>query len=324
MKPAVYVSLLLAAALFISPVVVFVSAAPERVAPPHSPYAPGSLVRFLHLSQEDGLSQNAGLAFLQDSRGFVWIGTQDGLNRYDGHAFTIYKNDPENPVSISHNSINALMEDRDGQIWIGTWGGGVNRFDPRTQQFTRFQHDPANPISVSDDNVTSLLQDAAGAIWVGTLGGLDRFDPQSSGFKHYRNDPNDSASLSSAAVSCRFEDSRGALWVGTGGFSVAGAGLNQLDRGTGKFTHYTPDPANDKTIAGNNISAIGEAPDGALWISMGGFGVEGAGVDRFDPQSGTFTHFKHDEAAPDSLSADNVMDLVVDAGTLWVSTYAAD
>ena len=134
-------------------------------------------MRFLHLSQEDGLSQNAGLAFLQDSRGFVWIGTQDGLNRYDGHTFTVYKNDPDNPTSLSYNSINALMEDRDGNIWIGTWGGGLNRFDPRTQQFTRFQHDPNNPISVSNDNVTSLQQDTAGTIWVGTLGGLDRLDP---------------------------------------------------------------------------------------------------------------------------------------------------
>src|SRR5512143_3861932 len=128
-------------------------------------HAPGSLVRFMHLSQEDGLSQNAGLAFLQDRFGYMWIGTQDGLNRYDGHTFTVYKNDPDDPDSLSYNSINALMEDRAGQIWIATWGGGLNRFDPRTQQFTRFQHDPDNPLSVSDDIVTSLLQDASGTIW---------------------------------------------------------------------------------------------------------------------------------------------------------------
>ena len=297
---------------------------PRRAdAPNNSPHAPGSLVRFLHLTQEDGLSQNAGLAFLQDSRGFVWIGTQDGLNRYDGHAFTVYKNDPDDPASLSYNSINALLEDRDGHIWIGTWGGGLNRFDPRTQQFTRFQDDPENPISLSSDNVTSMLQDAAGTIWVGTLGGLDQFDPQTGGFTHYRSDPDDPTSLSSDAVSTLFEDSRGALWIGTGGLSVAGAGLNQLDRATGKFTRYTHDPANDQSIAGNNISAIVEGPDGALWIGTGGFSVEGAGLDRFDPRSGVFTHFKHDEAQPDSLSADNVMDLVVDDDALWVSTFGS-
>jgi PAS domain S-box-containing protein len=319
MKPLARLSIILVFALSISLTGTLVHAAPA-----HSPHAPGSLVRFLHLTQEDGLSQNAGLAFLQDSRGFVWIGTQDGLNRYDGHTFTVYKNDPDDPQSLSYNSINALMEDRDGQIWIGTWGGGLNRFDPSTQQFTRFQADPENPIGISNDNVTSLLQDATGTIWVGTLGGLDRFDPQANTFTHYRSDPNDPASLSSDAVSTIFEDSRGALWVGTGGFSVVGAGLNQLDRATGKFTRYTHDPANDQSIAGDNISAITQGPDGMLWIGMGGFGVEGTGLDRFDLRSGVFTHFQHDEATPDSLSTDNVMDVIADgSGVLWVSTYGS-
>jgi PAS domain S-box-containing protein len=318
MKPVTRLPFILILALLIAPVAALVRAAPDYAEP-----APGSLVRFLHLTQEDGLSQNAGLAFLQDSRGFVWIGTQDGLNRYDGQTFTIYKNDPDDPTSLSYNSINALMEDRAGNIWIGTWGGGLNRFDPRTQQFTRFSHDPNNPMSVSSDNVTSLLEDATGAIWVGTLGGLDRLDPQTNGFMHYRNDPNDPASLSSDAVSTLFEDSHGALWIGTGGLSVAGAGLNMLDRGTGKFTRYTHDPANAQSIGGDNISAIAQGPDGALWIGTGGFSVEGAGLDRFDPQAGTFTHFKHDEARPDSLSADNVMDLVIDDEALWISTYGS-
>jgi PAS domain S-box-containing protein len=111
--------------------------------------------------------------------------------------------------------------------------------------------------------------------------------------------------------------------VGTGGFSVAGAGLNQLDRGTGKFTRYAHDPTNAQSIGGDNISSLVEAPDGALWIGMGGFGVEGAGLDRFDPQSSVFTHFKSDAAIPDSLSADNVMDLVVDGEALWISTYGS-
>jgi ligand-binding sensor domain-containing protein len=168
-----------------------------------------------------------------------------------------------------------------------------------------------------------LRQDAAGTIWVGTLGGLDRLDPQTNGFTHYRHDPNDPTSLSSDAVSTIFEDSRGALWIGTGGLSVAGAGLNQFDRVTGKFTRYMHDPANAQSIAGNNISAIVEAPVGALWIGTGGFSVEGAGLDLLNPRTGVFTHFQHDEAKPDSLSADNVMDLVIDADALWVSTYGS-
>src|SRR5512135_3509324 len=90
--------------------------------------APGSVTRFEHLTIEDGLSQNAGLAIFQDRKGYLWIGTQDGLNRYDGYNFKVYKHDPDNPKSISYNSILSIAEDRDGYLWIGTWGGGLNRF----------------------------------------------------------------------------------------------------------------------------------------------------------------------------------------------------
>jgi PAS domain S-box-containing protein len=319
MKPLSRLSLVIVLTLVLSLTGAQASAAPVSVQ-----HAPGSVVRFRHLTQEDGLSQNAGLAFWQDKNGFMWIGTQDGLNRYDGQTFTIYKNDPDNPASLSNNSINALTEDRDGFLWIGTWGGGLNRFDPHTQQFTRFQNDPNNPISLSNDNVTAILQDATGALWVGTLGGLDRFDPQTNGFTHYRNDPNDPASLSSDAVSTIFEDSRGALWIGTGGLGVPGAGLNRLDRATGQFTRYFHNPSDPRSLGGDNVAAMVEAPDGALWIGLGGYGVEGAGVDRLDPQTGTLTHFKHAEAVPDSLSNDQVMDLVADeAGDLWISTYVS-
>ena len=179
-----------------------------------------------------------------------------------------------------------MLEDQSGLLWFGTWGGGLSRFDPRTQKFTRFQHDPDNPISLSNDTVTSILQDAAGEIWIGTLGGLDRLDPQTNGFTHFQHDPDDPSSLSSDAVSIVFEDKGGTLWIGTGAYSTAGAGLNRFDRATGKFTRYTHDPLDAKTIAGDNISSMVEAPDGALWIGIGGFGVAGAGLDRLDPLTG--------------------------------------
>jgi len=83
-------------------------------------FAPGAHVRFEHLTIDDGLSQNAGLALLQDHQGYLWIGTQDGLNRYDGYTLTQFKYDPEEPTSLSHNSIIALYEDADGFLWVGT------------------------------------------------------------------------------------------------------------------------------------------------------------------------------------------------------------
>ncbi|MBN2116487.1 MAG: hypothetical protein JW730_07950 [Anaerolineales bacterium] len=163
-------------------------------------HAPGSAVRFEHITVQDGLSQNAALAIFQDRRGFLWIGTQDGLNRYDGYSFTTFKQDADNPASISHNSILSIAEDRDGLLWIGTWGGGLNRFDPATEKFTAYRHIPDDPSSLSNDTVTSILEDSNGVLWVGTLDGLNRFNPQNNGFDHFGNVPDDLTSLSSEVV----------------------------------------------------------------------------------------------------------------------------
>jgi len=150
------------------------SAAPSKGAAsgfePH--LAPGSVLRFEHLTIEDGLSQNAGLAIFQDSRGYLWIGTQDGLNRYDGYAFKIYNHDPDDPSSLSHNSILSIAEDRDGSLWIGTWGGGLNRYNPATEKFTSYLPDPDDPARLSDGTVTSIKLDTSGTLWVGTPSSL--------------------------------------------------------------------------------------------------------------------------------------------------------
>ena len=141
MRPMLPVSIFTLIILFISPFLGYTAAPPaERAARAEPVTAPGSVVRFEHLTIEDGLSQNAGLAIFQDSKGYLWIGTQDGLNRYDGYNFKIYKHDPDDPNSISHNSILAIEEDQDGYLWIGTWGGGLNRFDPAAGTFIRYRH----------------------------------------------------------------------------------------------------------------------------------------------------------------------------------------
>ena len=200
-------------------------------------------LRFEHLTIDDGLSQNAGLALLQDRRGYLWIGTQDGLNRYDGYTITQFKHDPENPATLSHNGIIALHEDADGYLWIGTWGGGLNRFDPQSGQFTRYQPDPANPASLSHPIVTDISQDEQDALWIGTLGGLERFDPTSGEFTHFRHDPDDPASLSSDAISVIAPAGDGKLWVGTGGFSTPGAGLNLFDPESGTAQRFSANGA---------------------------------------------------------------------------------
>ena len=284
--------------------------------------APGSIVQFEHLTIEDGLSQNAGLAIFQDSKGYLWIGSQDGLNRYDGFAFKIYKHDPEDPSSISHNSILAITEDKDGYLWIGTWGGGLNRFDPVTETFVSYHSDPNESSSLSSDTVTSIKQDSNGALWVGTLAGLDRYNPSTNGFDHFKNNPNDLNSLSGNTISVIFEDSNHQLWIGTGANGIDGSGLNRFDPSTGKAVRYQHDKTDSQSLASNNIASIYEAPDGTFWIATGGFSLHGNGLDQFDPRTGTARHFSNDPKVADSLSTNDLMTLWGDSnGMLWIGTW---
>ena len=144
-------------------------------------------LRFERFSLADGLSQNSVLSALQDSKGYLWFGTQDGLNRYDGYTFTIFKHDPDNADSLSNNGVISLLEDHEGMLWVGTWGGGLNRYDPTSGRFTRYQHDPKDEASLGADIVAALYEDSAGRLWVGTIGGgLDRLDRATGKFIHAR------------------------------------------------------------------------------------------------------------------------------------------
>ena len=284
-------------------------------------HAPGSVVRFEHLTIQDGLSQNAGLAIFQDSRGFLWIGTQDGLNRYDGYSFTVYKHEAEDPASISYNGVLSITEDKDGFLWIGTWGGGLNRFDPATETFTTYRNIPDNPASLSHDTVTSLLQDSSGALWVGTLDGLNRFNPEIDGFDHFCNLSDDPSSLSSNVISVIFEDSRHQLWIGTGALGLPGSGLNRFNPSTGKVTRFQHNDSDPTSLGSNNISSIYEARDGSFWIGTGGYNLPGNGLDLFNPRAGTAFHYLHDDEIEDTLSGNNIAALWGDpGGALWIGT----
>ena len=190
------------------------------------PLIEGKDIRFTHLSTEQGLSQSRVDHMLQDRRGFIWIGTYNGLNRYDGYRFKTYKPDPNNPNSLGGLLVYALFEDRSGILWIGT-DQGLDRFDPATERFTHFRADPDNPDGLSG-YPEHITQDRDGMLWLATRNGLDRLDPASGRFTHYRNDPNDPHSLSSNDVRFVLEDRQGTLWVATA------AGLDAFDRRTGR------------------------------------------------------------------------------------------
>jgi ligand-binding sensor domain-containing protein len=125
---------------------------------------------------------------LQDRRGFMWFATREGLNRYDGYTFIVYKHIPNDPSSLSSNFIQDLMEDDHGYLWIAT-NNGVNKFDPTTERTTRFLHDPNNPNSIGGASVKSIARDSLGYLWFGIEeSGLDKLDPTTGTFTHYRND----------------------------------------------------------------------------------------------------------------------------------------
>jgi signal transduction histidine kinase/streptogramin lyase len=280
------------------------------------------MVRFEHLTIQDGLSQNSGQVIFQDSQGYLWVGTQDGLNRYDGYVFTAFRHDPENPASISNNSILSMAEAEDGHLWIGT-SDGLNRLDPLTRTFTRYKNVPHDPSSLSQNTITSIFEDSDGALWIGTLGGLDRFDPGREGFDHFQHDPNDPASLSSNAISVIFEDARHHLWIGTGALGIPGAGLNRFNPSTGKVTRFQHIDSDPTSLGSNNISSIYEAPDGSFWIGTGGQGLPGDGLDLFNPRAGTAFHYLHDEEIQNTLSGNDIAALWGDVGgTLWIATYS--
>ncbi len=269
-------------------------------------------LRFDRLSIEDGLSQSAVNVVFQDRIGFLWVGTEDGLNRYDGTRFEVFKPDPDQPASLSNSWIWAICEDRAGDLWIGT-NGGLNRFDHRHRSFRVFRNDASDPGSLSHDRVFALLPSRDGSLWVGTDGGLNRYDPGTGSFTHYRHDPTDPQSLSHDRVRALHQDAEGGLWVGTMG------GLSYLAPGAQEFRVYRQDPArtdDPEHLCDDKVRALETDSEGQVWI-----GSVDCGVSRLDPDTGRLVHLRPDPARPDWLGAGRVRALLEDdRGTLWVGT----
>ncbi len=270
-------------------------------------------IKFDHISLEQGLSQSAVNCITQDNRGFLWFGTQDGLNKYDGQNIKIYKYDQADPLSISNSNIRAICEDRDGILWIGTNGGGLNKFDPDTERAVRYRHNASNPHSLSHDNVFSLFIDSKGCLWIGTWGGgLNKFEPDKEIFTRYEHIPGNPNSLSNDKVRAIYEDSKGILWIGT-----YGGGLNKFNREKGTFFCYRHDPGNPKSLSDERVMVIYESRSGILWL-----GTDGGGMNAFDRQKGTFKRYQHDPDNPNSLSHNRVRSINEEKnGLLWIGTY---
>jgi ligand-binding sensor domain-containing protein/signal transduction histidine kinase len=284
--------------------------APSRVSPVSLPQICDCVLRFDHISIEQGLSQSSVRVIFQDSRGFIWFGTEDGLNRYDGYTFKIYKPDPDVSYSLSDRWITSIVEDKEGYLWIATRLGGLNRYDPRTEEFTRYLHDDLNPLSLSDNHVNVLYLDKNDNLWVGTSNGLDLLDQDSGTFTHYVYDPSKEEGISGKNITAIYQDSRGRYWIGT-----SASGLNRFHPQNGTFVPYQYNASNENTISNDSVTAIVEGKNSALWIGTRD------GLNKFLPDSGRFQRFLHSAIDKQSIASNMVNALHVDStGNLWVGT----
>ena len=176
----------------------------------HDLHAQPQHINFEKLSVDDGLSSDWVTSIVQDQQGFMWFGTVDGLNRYDGYRFTVYKNDPDDPASLAHSWVLTMCEDRRGRLWIGTHGGGLNLFEAATQSFTHYQHDPVDVHSLSGNLIYAVQESQADrdVLWVGTNKGLSRLDIRTGKATQYLEE-------AQPTIRAIHEDAEGILWLGT-------------------------------------------------------------------------------------------------------------
>lgn len=271
--------------------------------------------KFSHINSEQGLSMGVVNCVLQDSRGFMWFGTQDGLNKYDGYNITVFKNNQVDSNSLSNNFINVLYETRNGELLIGTNGGGFDSYNLSTGKFTHHIGTQGNNNSLSNNNVKSILEDKDGLIWIGTDDGLNSYNPKNNKNTRYLNDNANPNTISNNNAWCLLEAADGKLWIGT-----YGGGLNSFDKKSGKFQYYNQLDNSGRLLYENInlIRTIYEDKEGMFWI-----GTFGEGIQIFDPQSGKFIkNLRNIETDANSLSNDQIMSITEDAtGMLWIATY---
>jgi ligand-binding sensor domain-containing protein/signal transduction histidine kinase len=314
----------------------------------------GSPIRFHRLSTADGLSQTRVSHIVQDDRGFMWFGTQYGLNRFDGYRFKVFVHDPAKSESLSGVYISALFKDHNGTLWVGC-DPYLDRFNPVTETFTHYTLD-ADDRDRSPITLSSINEDTDGMLWLSTSKGLYRLDPANGRIARYRHAANDPASLGSNEVKTTGQDRSGQFWVGNS------VGLDLFNRQTGKVTRHVPVPdsgsgfffhedrqgvfwvvsgpdgrlgvfdrstnaivpylfQHGENSSGNpeTVFAMLEDATGTMW-----FGTSLNGLLRLDREHNRALRYRNNPSDPDSLAGDRITALFQDAeGNLWTGLHQA-
>lgn len=268
---------------------------------------------FNHLTVNNGLSQNSVTCIFQDQKGFMWFGTQDGLNRFDGYKFKVFKNIPSDSTSLIENFIFSIFENSLGELFIETQSKRIHKYNPLNESFSLIEDKLTDLSEYRLNTVGAVFYDKNNIKWIGGAGrgtGLERIDLKTGNVIRYKNDPKNPASLTNDKVYSIFRDSKGILWVGT--FN----GLNRLDEETGKFTHFKNDPQNPRSLPDNWVWPIFEDSKGNLW-----FGTVRGGLCRFDRRTNSFTNFKNNPDDPKSISDNFIFSIYEDrSGIIWIGT----
>ncbi|WP_370835454.1 ligand-binding sensor domain-containing protein [Clostridium tertium] len=312
-------------------------------------------INFKRITVEDGLSQTSVEYLFQDSKGYMWIGTTDGLNRYNGNKFEVFRYSKDKPNSISGNYISAIAEDDEGNIWVGT-SRGLNRINTHTSEITTYLPG-VNGCNLSNYNITEILIDSKGDIYIATEDGLNLYNEEDDNFIRLYNSGDKKNSLSSQFVYSIVEDNYGNYWIGTdnglnkiennsqkiikyysdGGdnsindnfifklyadnldnlwIGTYNGGLNKLDLKTNKIEKFENDPNDDTSIAGNFIRYILRDSRNELWIATNN------GLSRLNEEENKFINYKSKIYDPQSIVSNNVLSLFEDkSGAIWVGTY---
>ncbi len=268
-------------------------------------------MRFERIGMDEGLSQSAVNQIVQDSTGFMWFATENGLDRFDGYEFLHFRRDRTEPKSLPNDFVTDLEISPAGDLWVATDGGGLARREAGRRVFTSYRHDPADPATLPDDSLRTLLADPRGWIWVGTMRhGLSRLDVGTGRFTHFRHEKGNPASLSDDRVYALWLDRDGVLWVGTAG------GLDRLDARDGAIRRYGSDANGRRALGDSRVLSVLRDRAGTLWV-----GTERRGLNRLDEDTGEFESFRHDPADASSLASDRVEAIFEDsAGRFWIGT----
>lgn len=278
-------------------------------------------VQFKNIGVKDGLSATHINQIIQDKQQFIWIATANGLNRFDGIDVKVFKNQADNPHSISGDNIRCLLEDSKGDIWVGTLNSGLNRYDYKTGKFKHYLSDFEDESTISNNEILSIFEDSKGRLWVGTENGLNLFDYKTETFSRFLPNPEDKNAISAGAILSIAEDVRGWIWAGTwmGGLNLA---IPTTDEKKFKFkTIYSSDKIH--SLKGSHVWRLFLDKDKQLWCGTYGGGLSlmlpdsETDPNKFEPKFITFSVNQPEKP----IISNSIFGLNQDDdGNLWIAT----